>query len=67
MSERRVLVIASQCEALGHLDFLPQVAEDLYNVMADPERGACVPAFDGGGLLIDPSVKQTKDAIKKAY
>ncbi len=67
MSERRILVIASQCEALGQLGFLPQVAEDFYNVMVDPERGACVPALDDGGLLIDPSVKDTKDAIKKAY
>ena len=67
MSERRVLVIASQCEALGRLGFLPQVAEDFYNVMVDPERGACVPALDYGGLLIDPSVKETKDAIKKAF
>jgi hypothetical protein len=53
MSERRVLVIASQCEALGHLDFLPQVAEELYKVMVDPERGKCVPALDVGGLITD--------------
>ncbi|SEK65570.1 tetratricopeptide repeat protein [Nitrosovibrio tenuis] len=67
MSERRVLVIASQCEALGQLGFLPQVAEELHKVMIDPERGACMPALDTGGLLIDPSVKETKDAIRKAY
>ncbi len=67
MSERRVLVIASQCDILGQLDFLPHVAEELYSVMVDSERGACVPALDKGGLLIDPSVNETKDAIKEAY
>ena len=67
MSERRVLVIASQCEALGHLYFLPHAAEDLYNVMIDPERGACIPALDQEGLLIDPTVAEAKNAIKEAY
>jgi len=67
MSERRVLVIASQCEALGHLYFLPRAAEDLYNVMIDPERGACIPALDQEGLLIDPTVAEAKNAIKEAY
>ncbi len=42
MSERRILVIGSQCEALQHLGFLPNAAQDLYAVMTDPERGACV-------------------------
>jgi len=30
MSERRILVIGSQCQALGNLPFLPQAAQDLY-------------------------------------
>ena len=64
MGERRVLVIGSQCEELGHLDFLPKAAEELYAVMTDPERGACVSAPD---LLIDPTVAQAKEAIKSAY
>jgi NACHT domain/Tetratricopeptide repeat len=67
MSERRILVIGSQCEALQHLDFLPRAARDLYAVMTDPERGACVSALDGEGLLIDPAVTDTKDAIRTAY
>lgn len=67
MSERRILVIGSQCEALSQLGFLPQAAQELYQVMMDPERGACVSALEGGGLIIDPSVNDTKDAIKKAY
>jgi hypothetical protein len=69
MSERRILVIGSQCEALknSHLPFLPQVAQDLYAVMTDPERGACVSAIEGDGLLLNPTVKDTKEAIKSAY
>jgi hypothetical protein len=67
MGQRRVLVIGSQCEALGRLDFLPKAAHELYRVMTDPERGACVSALEGEALLIDPSVKDAKDAIKTAY
>ena len=40
MSERRILMIGSQCRALGRLAFLPQAAQELYAVMTDPERGA---------------------------
>ena len=67
MSQRRILVIGSQCEALQYLDFLPQTARDLYAVMTDRERGACVSALDGEGLLIDPAVRDVKDAIRSAY
>jgi hypothetical protein len=67
MSERRILVIGSQCRALPHLAFLPQLAQDLYAVMTDTERGACVSAIEGDGLLIDPTVKKMKAAIKSAY
>ena len=38
MSERRILVIGSQCDALGRLDFLPQAARELYQVMIDPAK-----------------------------
>ena len=67
MGQRRVLVIGSQCEALGRLDFLPKAAQELYRVMTDPERGECVSALEDDGLLIDPSVKDGKDAIKTVY
>jgi hypothetical protein len=67
VSERRILVIGSQCDALSRLDFLPQAARELYQVMIDPERGACVSALEEEGLLIDPSVQGTKQAIKRAY
>ena len=67
MTERRILVIGSQCKALGDLAFLPQVAQDLYAVMTDPVRGACVSAIDGSGLLIDPTVQDAKREIKYAY
>ena len=67
MSERRILVIGSQCKALQPLNFLPQAAQDLYAVMTDRERGACVSAIEDDGLLIDPTVRDTKEAIRTAY
>jgi hypothetical protein len=67
MTERRVLVIGSQCEALGELCFLPAAAQDVYAVMTDPERGSCVSALDGKGLLINPTVQKAKEAIRTAY
>ena len=45
-SNRRLLVIGSQCEALGdaaRLEFLPQVAEELYAVMIDTIVYRCPP------------------------
>jgi hypothetical protein len=59
MSEGRISAIGSQRAALQHLDFLPRAAQDLYVVMTDPERGACI---SGEGLLIDPVVRDAKDA-----
>jgi Tetratricopeptide repeat/Caspase domain len=70
MSERRILVIGSQCKALGdaaRLAFLPQAAQDLYAVMTDPKLGACVSALEGNGLLIDPTVEGAKAAINSAF
>jgi hypothetical protein len=67
MTERRILVIGSQCQALQELPFLPRVAHELYAVMTDPERGACVSAIEGGGLLLNPSVNDAKRAIRSAY
>jgi tetratricopeptide (TPR) repeat protein len=67
MGQRRILVIASQCEALRHLDFLPQVAQDLYGVMTDPDRGGCVPAVAEQGLLVDPTTSDARKAIKDAF
>lgn len=66
MSQRRVLVIGSQCEELGRLSFLPEVAEDLYEVMTDPARGQCAPALEMACLL-DASVAETKAAIRDAF
>jgi hypothetical protein len=67
MGERRVLVIGSQCKALGDLLFLPKAAEELYAVLTDPGRGACKSALEQSGLLINPTVKDAKDASKSAY
>jgi hypothetical protein len=77
MGQRRVLVIGTQCNyrdsgmplpKLGKLSFLPGTARDLYEVMTDSRIGGCVSALgDQKGLLIDPTVKRTKKAIKDAY
>jgi hypothetical protein len=69
MGERRVLVIGSQCAALpnNQLSFLPRVAQELYEVMTDRERGSCVPALgDDASLLINPTVEHTDGAMAAA-
>jgi hypothetical protein len=46
------------------------LAQQLYAVMTDPERGQCVPALDaeqGGGLVLDPTVQQAKGALRAAF
>ena len=67
MGERRILLIGSQCDRLNHLSFLPKVAEDLYEVMIDPQLGECVPAPETAGLLLDPSVDTSMEAIETAF
>jgi hypothetical protein len=64
---RNLLVIGSQCESLPELSFLPDIATQLYEAMTDPERGACQPALDPSGLVIDPTVAEAKKAIRTAF
>jgi hypothetical protein len=64
---RNLLVIGSQCQGLPELSFLPDVATKLYEAMTDPERGACQPALDPSGLVIDPTVAGAKKAIRTAF
>src|SRR4051794_30781852 len=67
MGQRRILVMGSQCSAAGRLSFLPDLAQELYRVMTDPELGQCVPALpeeQGGGLLLDPTVREVKAALR---
>jgi hypothetical protein len=68
MSERRVLVIGSQCQGLPNspLPFLPAYAEQLYETMLDPQLGACGPALPEGGLIINPTLGEMTAAIKTA-
>src|SRR5262249_49331956 len=69
MAQRRLLVIGSQCHALNRLDFLPEVAERLHAQLIDPRRGDCLGvALEGRppGLLLEPTVGQTKAAIRGA-
>src|SRR6266496_5162130 len=68
MAKRRVLVIGSQCDVLKPpLTFLPDVAQKLYEVMINPALGDCVDALPNGGLLLDPTVRETKDALHLAF
>src|SRR5271165_6959402 len=65
-SNRRILVIGSQCASLPPLSFLPQAAVDLHAVMTDPDVGGCTDAAPRG-LLIDPTVAEARAAIKEAF
>jgi hypothetical protein len=68
MGERRILVIGSQCDALPRLMFLPSFAQDLYEAMIDPTLGQCTSALlNEVGLLLDPTVQQTKSKIRDAF
>jgi len=49
------------------LSFLPDVATRLYEVLTDPKRGACQPALEPSGLVIDPTVAEAKKAIRTAF
>jgi hypothetical protein len=67
MVQRRILVIGSQCDKIQPpLSFLPQVANDLFAVMTDPELGACMPALNNLGLLLNPSVEGARAATRNA-
>lgn len=65
MQQRMVLVMASQCDALPPLGFVPQLGADLFEILVDPERGDCQPA--AGGLLIDPDREVALEHIDKAF
>ncbi len=67
MGGRNLLVIGSQCRSLPELSFLPDIATKLYEAMTDPERGACQPALDPSGLVIDPTVAEAKKVIRTAF
>lgn len=66
-SRRRVLVIGSQCDALPRLSFLPRLADELYEVLADPQLGACTPALPRQGPLHDPTLPELVDALERAF
>ncbi|MET0235901.1 MAG: AAA family ATPase [Kibdelosporangium sp.] len=67
MGERRALVIASQCEGLNLLSFLPGAASDVATALLDPAVGGCVPALPERPLLVDPTIDELDDAITAAF
>lgn len=68
VGERRALVIASQCESLNLLSFLPEAAREVADALLDPEVGGCVPALaDGRRMLVDPTAVELDDAVVAAF
>ena len=70
---RYALVVGSQCSGLPddrRLSFLPELAEDLYEVLTDPDLGACAPALPdraAGGLVLDPSRDELLESLESAF
>lgn len=70
MGDRRALVIGSQCAGLPNLplEFLPALAEALFEVLTDPEIGGCVKTRSR--LVLDPTldkmVAEVNDAVAAA-
>ncbi|MFC0108181.1 caspase family protein [Kibdelosporangium aridum] len=67
MGERRALVIASQCEGLNLLSFLPDTAREVSETLLDPSIGGCVPALPDTPLLVDPTVAELDSAVTEAF
>ena len=71
--DRRLLVIASQCEAFGedlHLSALEVTAKVLHAAMLDPLKGACEPALperEDRCLVLNPSAEEAKNVLSAAY
>jgi hypothetical protein len=66
MSERRALVVGSQCGGLPNspLSFLPEAATELFEVLVDPERGSCQRKHSR--LVIDPDLQGLVAAVGDA-
>jgi hypothetical protein len=69
MGQRRLLAVGSQFKGRPDLSFLPELIEDFYKAMLDPDMGNCIPVFDdeSSSLLYNPSVADFKQALKKAF
>ncbi|KFZ78658.1 phosphopeptide-binding protein [Amycolatopsis sp. MJM2582] len=62
------MVVASQCDSLNLLSFLPDAGHQVSTALLDPEVGGCVPALeDGRGLLVDPTMVELDDALVEAF
>ena len=66
LMQRRALVIASQCESLEKLSFVPQLAQELLDTLCDPDIGTCVPAL-AEGLIVNPTWKQLHEKVPEAF
>lgn len=58
---RHVIVVASQCSTMPHLEKLESAARDLHSVLTDPDLGGAEPTDDS--LLLDP---QSPEDVRRA-
>lgn len=61
------LVIASQCAAAPSLSFLPALAQELAEVLTDPELGDCEPALGAGPVLLDLPRADLIEAVRASF
>ncbi|ALG12400.1 hypothetical protein AOZ06_41030 [Kibdelosporangium phytohabitans] len=61
------MVIASQCQGLNPLSFLPAAAHEMAETLLDPSIGGCVSAIEDSPVLIDPTVTELDDAVTEAF
>ncbi|MFJ9034689.1 tetratricopeptide repeat protein [Streptomyces sp. NPDC102274] len=65
--QRYAFVVASQWGVHPNLETLRAEAEELRDLLLDPDRGHCASAY-GDGLLFDPgTVTQVRAAVKAAF
>ncbi|HSV65487.1 MAG TPA: tetratricopeptide repeat protein [Mycobacteriales bacterium] len=69
MGGRRVLVVGSQCAALPNstLRFLPDVADELFEVLADARLGGWLPVAGYAAAMRDPKRAQVLAALDAAF
>ncbi|QIS21583.1 hypothetical protein [Nocardia terpenica] len=64
MGNRLALIVCSQCDPLPHLEFLPELAQDLAAVLV--QHGDWLPVFPNGIVVADPSSRQLENALSDA-
>jgi hypothetical protein len=65
---RHVLVVASQCRNMKHLDRLREAATNLHNAFLDQDVGACEPGLPGSESLLygELPIREIEDNVRAA-